>query len=365
MNTRTNLTAERKGFPSLLFVVGLALLSFNSFAQAPNPPVFTSLDGQEIDPNPGGRYSVSNATRGLPFAVATPTPPQISAEQIVTPSTIGNYINTPGMRLLLEPGNYGRLSLRGTDQEIVLTSGVIVNQLYTSGQRIVVRAVPVRTGTIDSLELDDGTADLLLDGIRVDGSSYQGRNHIWNCRRVAVINSRIRQVDFSFAAYGNADDVIIANNYMETYGSAQTAVRLHSMVRLVFVDNNVRATGGNGMFRLHANSRGRGGEYLYVGRNQFEGGAWMIKPSSNEASTENTIGAVWIEGNASYWPGEFWYINTRSAPDGFYASPFTYRNNVAYTPNGIHPAPGDHPWNATIENNSVRGYVAPPAWDHQ
>jgi hypothetical protein len=326
---------------------------------------------------PGEGYTLADATAGLPFAISTPTPPTITSEATVTPATFSaNNVN--GRRLILGAGTYSNLTIGGTDKEVVLTTGVnITGMLEIAGQRIIIRANPARTGAISHLlmsRMPDRVEDILLDGIYSEAGDY---NEIRDCNRIAVINSRFRQINYAMSIFtGQHNDVIFANTSFETYGGNQAVVRLHSVNRLAFVDNLVRSSNSSGGFRLHVSGThwqtgldGQKADNLCVRRCQFEGTHTsnltnFLSASGDGGTTANGMGAVWWEDTTVYHNSQ-WFISTGNTVQVNYPEVITMRNNAAYISSGGWPTADQHPWDATMENNTTQGYQAPPVWEHQ
>jgi len=338
------------------------------------PSLSVSMSGAgAVGGEPGEGYTLADATAGLPFAISTPTPPTITSEATVTPATFSAN-NVDGRRLILGAGDYSGVSLGGTDKEIVLTTGVnILGQLSVSGQRIIVRADPPRTGTINYWNIGQGATDILFDGIYTDSTALSDEsNMLGRGNRIAIINSRMRTNWFVLVAYpdsGNLADFIVANNDMDSYGGTQAAVRLHSLLRFAFVDNLQKSTGGNATFRLHTNGPPAAkSDFLYVGRNQFEGAFWQIRPvQTGTADPNNTdgMGTVWVENNNVYFNG-LWWINMGELLNNDFPEVFIQRNNNAYIASGSWKEDAyGAAWDYTSENNTVAGYTSPPVWEHQ
>jgi hypothetical protein len=374
----------------LVIAFGLALLSCSAFASPPVPPVFTSIDGQEVGhPNPDGRYSLNDAIVGLPFAVQTPRPPQIAAEVVVTPSTLGSHINTPGLRLILEPGNYGNRMFNSQDQQIVLREGVYFGSLSIGGsaRRISIRNQVPRSGNMTNITTPEGgwggfPEDILIDGIRSDAG---GNRNFVNGQRIAIINSFIRTVDFPLSAFNapptGYNDIIIANCYLENYGGTlgeqvhpnQAGVRFHNTNRLVFVDNRVNKIGGNKhVFRLHG-GHGTDIDHAYIGRNVHSGpGPEFIASSgagSGPGDDSDILRNIWYVDN--------WLSTTNAAYGAMimvtqyqgFLTHLTMRGNTyrGPTPSAVHVynmgvLPNEPGW--VIEDNDLQSpYQDPPAWE--
>ena len=369
VNTKVQPRAGRNSLQSLVIALGLALLSCSVPAAPPNPPVITALDDQEVGhPNPDGRYSLEDAIRGLPFTVNTPIPPQVVAEQVVTPSTLGNYINNPGMRLILEPGNYGNRTFNSQDQQIVLRDGVYFGNVSIGGsaRRISIRNEVPRSGNMTTISMPEGEwngfpQDILIDGVRSDDG---GNRNFVNGTRIAFLNSFIRSVDFPLSAFnGQHSDIIIANCNLEAYGSTQAGPRFHTVNRFVVVDSRVNKTGSNHhSFRLHAGD-GADIEHAYIGRNQISDAAPVtLSPQGTGTPTSDNFINIWFEDNDVHIRVMFdsAFVQTGQPDQVAY---LWIRNNRFYGPAPNITSHGVTRPGWTIDGNSIGSYQSPPAWD--
>ena len=374
MKTNTQFQARRNSFPSFVILFGLALLSSSIYA-TPNPPVFTAIDGQELDnPNQDDRYSLEDAIRGLPFTVNLPIPPQVESEQVVTPSTLGNYINTPRLRLILEPGNYGNRTFNSQDQQIILREGVYFGSVSIGGsaRRISIRNEVARSGNMTRFTTPEGgwsgfPEDIFVDGIRSDiGNDV---NYIHG-QRIAIINSFIRAFDFPVSSFnGLYNDIIYANCNFESYGDQQAGVRFHNIDRFVFVDNRVSKTSGTKhVFRLHGGG-GADTEHAYIGRNQIGNVQQIsINPQGTGTPTSDVFHDIWFEDNtlhaqSTHGPGfisvhehEGGLLRLRVRGNNFYGP----ASRVFVTPTNA-PVPNEPGW--VVENNTISSFQSPPPWD--
>lgn len=370
---------------ALILLVGIG----GSLWAAPSPPPLLCVeDGDcvETEPvvdeqepghsNPDGRYGLEDAIRGLPFTVNTPVPPQIESEQVVTPSTLGNYINRSGVRLILEPGNYGNRTFNSQDQQIVLREGVFFGNVSIGGsaRRISIRNEVPRSGNMTSLSMPEGgwggfPEDILIDGIRSDVGNDVNYFH---GQRMAIINSFIRAFDFPLSAFnGRYNDIIIANSNLESYGDQQAGVRFHNINRFVFVDNRVSKTSGDKhVFRLH----GGGGadiDYAYISRNQMGNVQQIsINPQGTGTPTSDVFHDIWFEDNnlhaqSTYGPGFIsvhentgGLLRFRVRGNNFYGPAST--SNIFVTPVNA-PVPYEPGW--VVEGNTITGFQAPPPWE--
>lgn len=312
-------------------------------------------------------YTIANAIAGLPFAISTPTAPTIVDEVTVTPATFASS-NENGRRLILTAGNYVDIGISGSDKEIVFTTGVIIRSLNVSGQRIVIRANPVRSGTINRFEISSSATDVLFDGLWGDSTALTDERNFVHGNRVAILNSRFRMKDFALSSFpantSYPHDVIVGNCNLISYDTTQAGIRLQSVERLVFVDSRVEKN-NQSTFRLHTSPEGQKSDNLYVARNQMEGGFWQIRPvPGGTAELNNTLGmgSVWVEDNEIYDTG-VWSIIIGQESNNDFPEVFTCTGNNLYSGGGGFPSAGAYSWTATISGNTTNAYTAPPAWE--
>ena len=344
-----------------------------------------TIEAPTPTPSPTGRYSLDDATRGLPFVVDTPAPPQITAEQVVTPTTIGNHINTPGMRLILEAGNYGNRTFNSQDQQIILREGVVFGSVWIGGsaRRISIRNEVPRSGNMTNISMPEGgrngfPEDILIDGVRSDAGANVNFIH---GQRIAIINSFIRTVDFPLSSFNapptGYNDIIIANCYLENYGGTlgeaihpeQAGVRFHNTNRFVFVDNRVNKIGGTKhVFRLHGGD-GSDIDYAYVGRNIF-GNTQSVSfhPQGTGTPVTDIFRNIWFEDNhlsslINYGSGFVQVPDSPGPIEMMYVRGNTFRGqgNKVFGSGSTNPGYQAAEW--VVENNSIGAYADPPAWE--
>lgn len=375
MDTFAFINSRRNVIAGLSLGLFLSLAWFTDANGAPpRAPILTSVNDTPVQPiESPATYTLQDAIRGVPFDIALPAPPSVSEERSVTPATLGNYINTPGLRLVLQPGDYGDRTFSSQDQEIILTEGVIFNYVWIGGsaRRLAIRNLVPRSGNMRTISLPEGNtgvSDILIDGIFSDRG---GNRNFVNGRRIAILNSFIRTQDFPLSAFnGSYADIIIANSRLEAYGTTQAGVRLHSTNRLVFVDNFVAKSGSlHNPFRLHAEQGSI--EHAYVARNTFGNtNTVMINPGGGGGGTSDIFQDIWFEENRLHaqhvWGGGFITVSENAGDirrlrvrgNRFYGP----GSGVFGTPSGA-SVPNEPGW--VVETNTFGGFREPDDWEFQ
>jgi hypothetical protein len=351
------------------------VFSFTVHAQQvpPCPPTLC-LEGE----NCPQEQCNSNASIGfpelgaVPFEYDWPAPPAITSE--VTVSTVAELeasLQVEGRRTILAPGNYGSVSIRGSDKEVVLTEGVTIDVMNISGTRLIIRANPARSGTVNYFGFGggNGSADVLIDGLFTDSTALTDERNLVSGNRIAIINSRLRAKDFVLGSFpfntNGPTNFIVANCELIAYGSTQAGVRIQSARNLILVDNRIVKTGSNHqVLRLHTSPEGQKSDNLFVARNQFEGPDFQIRPVSGGTAAPNDtpgMGSVWIESNTWYYTGPLGIIIGREENRDF-PERFHLRNNNMFAGTGFWPSESAYSWTAVIEGNTVQPYISPPAW---
>jgi hypothetical protein len=340
---------------SILLPVGATLMA------TPEPPPVLCIDDSGCVET-SDRYSLQEAIVGVPFPIELPMAPTITSEATVTPETIGaNKVN--GRRLILTAGDYGSQSFSTQDQEIIITSGVVIRNLSTgsNARRLLFRADPIRTGQIGGFDVSY-SQDIVLDGINVEHIPGGTRNNFVSGERFALINSYVRQ--WSYVIFGSGPiHSVIANNVLWGFGEmgdeAQSATRFHDAQQLVYVDNRVLKTGStHHVFRTHGSDPGGPiANNNYIARNQFEFNPMMVR--ADGGAGETGMGSVWFEDNDWYFSlgwAQPMQMEAYDAPEFL-----SLRNNRLYSASGSWPPQYRANW--IYENNQRFPYRDPPAWN--
>lgn len=313
----------------------------------------------------------------IPFAFTYPADPVITSSATVTPATFAaNNVN--GREITLTAGNYGNVTVSGSDRDLILQSGAVIDTLTVasgSGVRLRVRAETPRTGQISDLELSEGqgSSHVLLDGLNVTNANrvYGGASPL------AIINSTIHaDTSFGFSSWNNPHAfMLIANTDIQAPGTGDAVVRIQTPSNLVWVGN--RTAGGPSAayhtFRVHADGAAGGTvENVFVAGCQFEGSRLGIidRCCGSSAGSGLLIENVWFEDNDFYMTGaNSAFISTYDSPGINSVAPigyFSLQRNNGYGSAGAWL--DGSPWTGRGYdiggNNTISAYQSPPAWSH-
>jgi hypothetical protein len=331
---------------------------------APSPPVLC------VDSGCTPPYSLGP----VPFGFSWPVPPSITREQVVTPTTLGTYIGTPGLRLVLSAGTYGDRTFSSQDQEIVFRAGAVVGNVYIgeSARRLKFRGETPRAGrfNIIAMPYNNTPEDIMFDGVYGETSPGASPSNVVQGHRVAIINSYLKATSYGLSSMpnsGGATDVVIANNNIIS-STDQSGVRLMNVDRLVFVDNRVGKESSGLLFRLHSDATTAPINNAYIARNQIEGMGQnygnVLAPGSNPNNAPAPMRGVIFESNDTYCNcgvvfGDGASLTTALSTS---AQSMTVRNNRSFggpLTTWTYPLLTGWIW----QNNTVLPMQQPPPWN--
>jgi hypothetical protein len=264
-------------------VVSLAASSLVSCGETPRPtgahPLYPALDLDTL-PGEGGAASGPYEVPELPRTTREVT--ANSREELEAACTTGPaHVTVPG-----SAGHLGVVNLGGYDDcDVELGAEVTLDWLVIGSLRGPMRApvhrLRVRGGQLGGVYIDEGSTDVVLDGVIIDnavapeGARQNTAIQVLAIDRFAVINSMIRMVPIdagggvldgcAYLGVG-ARNVMFANDNVATAGNRNSwGFRIGGGENYLFVDLSVRVS-------FHKLIRMNDGPVDYV---VVRGGTWM------------------------------------------------------------------------------------------
>lgn len=259
---------------------------------APNAPVLC-IDEQPCGPAGSAPYNLGSLPSEF-GAPNWPAAPVIRSEVTVSnQSQLTSALAQNGVRIIVQAGRYGEITIGGSDKEIVFRPGAV---LAPSGSTAISLQGPtrlvIRGGHGEGGMYGSGSpTDVLIDGLtlvtKMGASQWSDTIEIQGARRLAVINSNFSA--YRYTSYiANSSDVIYANNVLEGAGPEAT-FRNTSNQRVIAVDNTLSNPQKHN-FRVHV-----GSDLIYFARNRLIGSGIMVAQISDFEANR-----IWIQNNTLY-----------------------------------------------------------------
>lgn len=335
--------------------------------QAPCPPTLCIED----EPCPAASCETGNGASdsydlgSIPFPISWPVAPNITSEATVSnASELSQSLAVTGRRTILRAGNYGNVSITGSDKELVLEAGANIGFLSINARRIAIRGIPARGHTIRAVHAwHQSNSDLMFNGLSIvsgtTGQDWEEANDLRGTR-IAFLHSYIDMIGHAmFMGFGGNSHIIVANTWVRQHRGQQAGPRLHDASNLVFVDSRFENVARHS-WRLHI-AQGGDARNVVLSRNQFVGSGIQLRPNSGAGMPSTGWGVmeeIWVEDNEWYHdrnvvlkthdPGEPTAVNVR------------FRNNVLYSDTGSFPAAPHGSW--VVQGNALQNYRAAPPW---